>query len=683
MSDELEIEVEIGEDSTDVELDSQRTWDLPQDVIDGLRAFLVAELQVILDDEERAKYLRNVNEWRRQREAVPASPVKNVPWPNASNAVVPLTMSNTNGIYAKIKSFVKARNPRVMGTAYNQKEKLLADVAAEVLNFFNNSPFHVNLADKEADMLYDWISIGNQIMEWRWIDKRVKVRKAEGFVEKVVRRGPELVIHPIEDVLVRVSSRDDIQSMPMIGFRHRYFGYEIKSMGQKGFFDPEAVERVLGFETRDEVSENDLKIDQRMGFEPKYESSRTEAASYDLVQARVKYDTDGDGELEDLIVWIHVESEEILRVDYNPVGFRLITNGKYFPVPHKFYAIGLGKISYDMQEEVDTYHNLRVDTQKMSASGGIIRRRGTEMFNKGRVIQPGFEFVTDDPRADYVQWNFPDVTGSTITGENQARNYLETAIGAHDAFFGRPDQVAKSGTSFSLQNLQASRTDTIFDSIADSIVAGYNDLFQKELMLLLAYGSEVRDILADLYDPGTQGDKVEALERLLSMDPEDVPAKIKFSVQTTDLMKTEEAKRQNSMLKFQLYSMVFDKMTQLVPALSQGQMDEDTRRLILNGIVGYHDMLRETLELTGTADTESALMDVESYRVMARMMDQMNREQSEMLRRSYEQQRLAQDVGGFGFGSEQAGAQDGQGLEADAGQAQPEGVGPGGESGGF
>lgn len=670
MSDEVD-QVDVDQSSALVIADEQK---------EELREFLANEIKLVRDDEERAELVTHWNEWRRQREAKPAQRTKNTPWPGASNVVVPLTLSNTNGMYAKIKSFVKARSPKVSGESPTRKHRLHAEVAAEVLNFFNNSPFHVNMPGKESTMLYDWVSMGSQVMEWQWQKKTVRVMRNGAFVEKVIKEGPELVLHPLEDVLVRLSGREEIQDMPWIGFLYRFYGHELKSHAATGFFDPDEVESLLPSAVTEATSDNNQLMDERSGISPKYESDHENSGLYDVVKAFVWFDGDNDGQLEDLIVWIEPESRAILRIDYNPVGFRLITNGKYLPMPHKFYGVGLGKISHDMQEEVDTFHNLRINTQRLSSSTGIIRRRGTETFNKGKVIEPGFEFMADDPRNDYVQWMFPDVTMSTLNGENQARGYLETAIGAHDSFFGRPDQVAKSGTSFSLQNLQASRGDSIFDSIAESIVEGYNDLFQKELMLLLTYSEEVRGLLDDFYDPNVDGAKFEALQELLSWEPEDIPSRVKFSVMTTDLAKTDEAKRQSAMMKFQVYSMIFDKMTQLIPALSQPEMDQETRRLILNGIVGYHDMLRQTLELMGETNIDEALMDVENYRVMAQIMDQMGREQAEELRRAYGQARDMEQSGVEPGGMDQAGPETAPAMGQDPGAMGP--ASPGGAFGG-
>jgi len=630
----------------------------PEKLIE-LGSFLRAEVQGVIDNEERQGLVDRWNEYRRQREAEPRTKVKNSPWEGASNVVVPMTLANTNGMFAKAKNFLKAHSPRVSGSSFNKKYQIHAEVAAEILNFFNNSPFHVNLPAKEHDILYDCVSLGNQVVEWEWIDRSVRVRRGGAFVEKLLKRGPELRVHKIEDVLVRVGAGSDVQRMPWIGFVHRVFGHELRAEGLRGYFDADAVETVLRIPATEEMFDNSQKEFARMGLDPQYDSELDLANLYDLVKAYVWFDADDDGNLEDLIVWIEPETGTILRIEYNPIGVRLITNLSYFPVPGKFYSTGVGKMSHDMQEEVDTFHNLRVDTQHLASSPGVIRRKGSTLFNKGVKVRPGFEFEADSPREDYVLWTFPDVTMSTLTGENQARAYVETAIGAADSFFGRPDQTAKSGTSFSLQNFQAGRTESIFESIAQSLVEGYNDLFQKELMLLLAYGPAVTVMLNDMFDPSEQAEKVRAMNELLAWDPEDIPGKIKFSVQTTELSKSEESRRQTAMMRFQVYTMVFDKMTQIVPMLSNPQADEETKRLLVNGIVGYHDLLRETMELAGSQGIDDSLMDVELYRTLGKIMDSASREQSEQLRGMYEQQRAQQDMGLGGQGGiEQAQSQD-------------------------
>jgi hypothetical protein len=654
---------------------------LSEERLTELSRFLSAEIQRVVDNEERQQMFEGWNEYRRQREAKPRTKVKNTPWEGASNVVVPLTLANTNGMYAKAKNYLNARQPRVAGSSFNKAYKEHAEVAAEILNFLNNSPFHVNLPAKELDMLYDCVSLGNQIIEWEWVERKVRVRRGGTFVDKILKQGPELKVHKIENVLVRASAGTDIQRVPWIGFQHRLFGHELMAYGKQGYFDPEIVEVVLSSPETTEADTNQTREYERMGLSPSYESMYDSGKVYDLVKAYVWFDADEDGQLEDLIVWIEPDSGEILRIGYNPIGVRLITNLTYFPVPGQFYGTGVGKMSHDMQEEVDTFHNLRVDTQHLASSGGIIRRRGATLFNKNQKIKPGFEFEADSPRDDYVLWNFPDVTQSTLVGESQARQYVELAIGAAEAFFGRPDQTAKSGTSFSLQNLQAGRTDSIFESIAQSLVEGYNDLFQKELMLLLNYGEQVREMLEDFYDPETQATKIQVMQELLAWDPEDIPGKIKFSVHTTEIAKSEETKRQTAMLRFQVYTMVFDKMTQLIPALSQPELDEESRRLLVNGIVGYHDMLRETLELAGTENIDDALLDVELYRTLGRILDTESRKQSEQLRGMYDQQREAERYGldtGLGGGGE-AQPQDpdvyaqGPGVQEPAG---PEQVGP-------
>lgn len=648
MSDMVEVEIDdevATADDQPVEVESALSG-VPQEVIDNLTLFLQEELQIVNDDEERSEFLRKVDAWRRQRLAEPQVKVRNDPWEKSANTSVPTVMRYTNGMFAKLKAFIEARHPRVEGKSYNAKSKLLAEVAADVLNYLNSSPFHVNLGGLEQKMLYDFVSLGTQVVEWDFVVERRNIRRNGVTETKVVRQGPRINVYAIEDVMVRLNGTDDVQKMPWIGFRNIFYGYELRRHAASGFFDPEIVEDVLSSSAVSEAPhENMEKRDARLGITPQYEGTATDTSMFQVFKCYVQWDVDNDGITEEVIVWYDYESGKILRIEFNEVGVRLISVGRYLTDPAKFYGVGVGRMCHDLQEEIDTFHRLRINTQALSSVGVVIEKTGSQQFNRGLAIKPGARFQADDPHNDYVVFKFPDVTASTLTGEQIAQQHAEKAIGASESMFGQPDTVAKSGTSFSLQNLQASRGDSIFVSIANSVVDWYNDIFQKELMIILANGDAMNQTLSDLYDQTQDKAKYDALQQLLQMNPEDIPAQIAFQVRTTDIQKTDEAKRQNFLMHLQSYTMISDKLLQLVPLLSQ-QIDDETRRLVMAQILGYSDILKKFKELIGDDNAEDAVMNVELYRVMAEILDSQHAQQAGLIKAQYEQARREQELGG-------------------------------------
>lgn len=673
MSDEVRTESTEGFEGTYVS-----EVEISPENMERLRGFLSSEIQSILDDTERAEAKANWDEWRRQRVARTKQTVKNTPWPNASNVAVPETMAATDAMYAKIKTFLNAHKPMVSGSSPNAAFKKISEVAAEVLNYLNQSVHHVHMAAREQELIYDWVSMGTQVLEWEWVDRRVRIRRGGNWVEKVIRRGPNLVRYRLEDVLVRLAGPKDVQNMAWVGFRKRFYGHEMMSLSVRGFFDPDAVEDVLAGGAMTSAPDDNVEAeDARMGLTPQYESSEQVGSLFEVVKAYVWWDADEDGHAEDLIVWVHQDTGTILRMEYNPIGVRLITIGRFREIPEQWYGVGIGWKAQYMQEEIDTFHNLRVDTQHLSSMAVVIEAQGAQQLNNGEALRPGARFKAVDPKNDYQVFRFPDVTGSTLNGEMVAQQQLQKAIGVNDGFMGNPNTIAKSGTSYSLEAFQANRSDSIFQSIAQAFVVAYNDMFQKELMLLIANGPATLEMLDGLYDPAKDIEKYEALRSLLQWDPEDVPTRITFQVKTTDMEKTEDSKRQSIMLKLQAYTMVIERLMQFVPMMQSPQLDPDTQRLMANAIVGYNDMLKEAMELLGSSNVEDGVMDVELFRVIGGMLDERSAMMAQAIRGQNARNEALGAVAGAGGGA--GGSLDGADSAGSAGAGYPSGAtGPGG-----
>jgi len=95
--------------------------------------------------------------WRRHRMARPAQLTKDFPWPNASNLCTPMTMSNTNAMYAKILGMLNKRKPRIKCTTEKDYFKEHAEAIATMLNKLNDSPFLIDMPKEgSGDCLRDF-----------------------------------------------------------------------------------------------------------------------------------------------------------------------------------------------------------------------------------------------------------------------------------------------------------------------------------------------------------------------------------------------------------------------------------------------------------------------------------------------------------------------------------------------
>lgn len=159
------------------------------------------------------------------------------------------------------------------------------------------------------------------------------------------------------------------------------------------------------------------------------------------------YDIDGDGLDEDVIFWMILETETILRARYltqmfpSPVPMRPFAEGHLFPVPGRRFSIGV----LEMMEGV---HDLIKQFFDMAADGGTIANAPFGFYKatsnmRPEVIRlwPGELYPLNDPKNDVV---FPQLGNSSqsfgfnMLGLLQQMEERLTAIG--DLQLGRVPQ---------------------------------------------------------------------------------------------------------------------------------------------------------------------------------------------------------------------------------------------------
>jgi len=153
-----------------------------------------------------------------------------------------------------------------------------------------------------------------------------------------------------------------------------------------------------------------------------------------------RYDVDNDGEADDIIVEFHPESAMVLKANYNHLfyGFRPFVPLIFNPIEFSFDGEGLCAILEKIQEEIDTFHNLRIDYLHQTVVPLFKRRIGSGAENY-KDYEPGTIVDTEDPENDlqmmvFHQGDLP----STIAEEQMLSQAGDEAIGNAPSFMGQP-----------------------------------------------------------------------------------------------------------------------------------------------------------------------------------------------------------------------------------------------------
>ena len=659
LSEEIEDNTTVGGEEEVILLFSPGI-DIPEETQTEIISYLDTEIDSVSSDRQEREDSWDL--WRRHREGKPERERASFPWDGAANVVPPVASSNTTGVFGHVRRAFLQRKPLWTADSFHKSEKNRAKAWTTFLNEFAMSPSKANMRPKLNTALYDCISLGDQVVEVPWVERRIRFKKenpetgVSEQVDRVIYAGPIFHPHRIENVYIRPEI-DNIQEQPWVAIRHESFTMsQLRALERDGFFND--VERLTGAGETSTDDNREASL-ERDGLKITY-TSDTEVFS--LWKAWVYWDIDGDGVPEDVIVWFHKETGFILRAEMNDFGMRLLTNMKYLPIPYSFYSKGIGAMAEHIQEEITTLHNMRINSLHISSLQMLVTRRGSDL-GTGEKLFPLKNIKVDNPQADVNVLTFPDVSRSTLEAEMQAKRYLDLHTGVSEAMLGMPDQTAKSGTSPSLQMFLAQQGNAILETAIESISDGLSEIGLFFTLQLVKNSDSLIDHLEDLVDEGD----LEAVRSILMMEVEDIPLHLRLGVKTTEIEKSEDAKRQNLMALNQLYSMYGREVMEYMQIIANPdpQIPQEMKEFALRIYLGKTRVMEQTLELFGTKETEEYVPYVRDVEMLLSMLDSEKRTLAEML----ESQKGGMNGGLAQGGAPQGGPQSMEALAAGGGGA--------------
>jgi len=582
--------------------------------------YLQSEIKDVEESGERSDFLDKVNKWRRQREARPKEKFKTYPWKGCSNVTVPLALTNANGIFALLKSNLSRRIPFWQVETDDPKLKDQAAALEKLMAVYAESRQHMSLRKKNNTILYDMASLGTQFVKIPWVvDKwNFKRRGDDGNLETVskkVRNSPGLIPIRLEDFLTRTYWGDNIQIAPWISHKIHLLKHELKAREASGIFT--GVDRIFST-PGDQIDKNREKEMKRVGTE---HSETDEATVYDIYEIYLYWDTDGDGIAEDLVIWLEPITGTILRVEYNDLGIRPIVRIPYFEIPGELYAMGTGWMTENLQDEIDTLHNMRIDGTHISMLQMYASRRGSGL-GPNEEFFPMKHILLDDPQNDFQTIKFPDIGYGTLQAELMSKEYADRATGSADAMMGFESKSAgtratSSGTQFLAQ--QGSR---VFNAVSESVEDAYSEIGQIVVFQIIKNKNLLTDEeIIKLMPEGM----IEDLKEVLKMKVEDIPTTFKFRVKTTDAEKTEDVRRQSILTLFQLYITGGEKLLQLAGMIfsPQANLPQEVKDVAVKFYIGGTKLLDEIMEFFGEDDRSDFLPYIKNLEYMMETIESM------------------------------------------------------------
>ena len=420
--------------------------------------------------------------------------------------------------------------------------------------------------------------------------------KAVKIIEQVYN-GPNFYPLPREDAVVS-SDCSSFEDAYMAGFRFRLRKPQVKTRIKKGYYLEGPAGKLVGLVKEDETKE-------RRATSQFMESKKTDYEKpIEFWEVYLAYDVDGDGEEDEIVCTLNLDKGELVRAAYHPLfsGFRPFFKMTPIPVPFRFDGRGLCEILEPIQNEIDYFHNQRINRLiEINAPMMLVRAScGLDNFE----ISPGATWTTEFNINETIkEIPFSDVFPSTEREEDRLIAMAQQVCGVTPNVMGmstaeRP--VAKE--TFALiqeaNRFFAWMTDNVRIPIIE-LAYQFLEMFAQYQPTYIYTDSEMKD------------GKGVFVERTVNFPLQDIRHGFKVDLTVSSEVINKEIRREVNLAIYQLISDYMTKMATMIQAIVDSKQPSDLKKVIYEANRISVHVLTQILRDYDVPDPEGMVLDLE------------------------------------------------------------------------
>lgn len=348
--------------------------------------------------------------------ALPLEEVKNFPWPNASNVVVPIVAVSVDTVAARlhravfgakepVEAHINTVTPFMMtvppdptaapGSPESQPRQVPLD--DKTVRDWCSYLFRTGWGDKIRTIFADMPLYGDAFVSPLWVEekKTYHAYDAQGAVVTVdvpQYTGTRLSIYP-PDCVFWSTGYDEWDQLPWQAIRLRYSYPELIELVAKGVFKMEDVKKLKPVETRDDKRRKVTKRTEHV--------TDTAGEIYELYEIRGMWEIpnpnpDAVPHFEEVVLTYSLDYKVGMRAIYNPYfgKVRHLVKIPYLVQPHELVGQGVAEQALPFQREASTSHNQVIDAATAANAGITVLGPGINV-GPNEEIHPGKTLTTD------------------------------------------------------------------------------------------------------------------------------------------------------------------------------------------------------------------------------------------------------------------------------------------------
>lgn len=364
-----------------------------------------------------------------------------------SNLHIPMPMTVCKTVHARFMQALLSGDPTVRprNEASVASSQMVQDLLSYTLNEWAN--WRRGITGVIDSWLWDIITTGCGILKLRWekqfqryVDVVQKARQGtprfivdalgveravasieqyeeEETVTRLVFEGPVFQDVRVEDLLI-VGGEGDPQLADSVTESVKLTASELWSLVDQGIFDKAAVEEAIK-QGHTEHDSHGQEVKDARAINAGHSKAKDPAAlkRYEILEDYRRAPIDGSGINSEIVTWVDVKSQKILRATYlhriSKSGERPYYKADWHKRPGQVYGTGLVEMLHPLSVEMDAIHNQRIDSGTISNMPIGFYRSTSSIDPETIDLVPGALIPVDDPTSDIV---FPQMGNRTSFG---------------------------------------------------------------------------------------------------------------------------------------------------------------------------------------------------------------------------------------------------------------------------
>lgn len=501
--------------------------------------------------------------WRdlmRQYDAVPETPIRNTPIEDASNVEIPLGAMATEGIYSQMIDLIFTLNQPIT-IRHNHLDYLQRAKAMQKWVDILIKEIKLRKACEHSTM--DTCQLGTGFFYTPFVEYYLKHK-----VYKIIHRGPIVYSMMPDDVLISGGPQYEIDDARLVAVRFYLTKSELETAKKFRKWESDLARPCAG---GDWLRQRRERISRVQG------DLERKTDLYEIHDIYVRYDIDGDGIDEDLLVNYDATAMKSLRIRYNPYDERPIEKMCYQIRSHMPYGLGPMEMTSPFQKSLTDVYNHQIDNAflanvRMFKSRYGAVKGGTVNIWAGRNL----EMVNPE---DLAEIKLSDTYLSLDTIQDKITSLAERRTGANELTHPNQQQTFGNrtpvGTSQALLSQANRRFTPAFDSIRLGTAGAVRQAILRYAERVRAGDTLVLDHLVRELGPADAEQVIDCLR------DEHFDKSIGISVTASSNAINKDADRQNAVLLAQTLAPYYEKMLMLAQAMANPMVPPEVRSVAI------------------------------------------------------------------------------------------------------